>query len=412
MEVLYERCCGLDVHQRTVVACAVVPGARGRPQKTIRTFGTTTDELEQLADWLVAEGVTHVAMESTGVLWKPVFNILGGRLEVLVANARHVKAVPGRKTDVADSEWLADLLQHGLLRPSFIPDRAQRELRDLTRTRTSLIDERSRTVRRLQKVLEDANVKLTSVATDIMGASGRAILRALVAGTTDPASLADLARGKLRTKLPALERALSGRLNDHHRLLLATHLAHVDFLDETIERLSQEIAARLRPVEDDLERLETIPGVKRRTVEVLAAETGLDMTRFPSAAHLASWAGVCPGNYESAGKRKGGKTRRGSKWLRRALVEAGRAAARSKRSYFHGQYRRLAARRGPNKAALAIGHAILTTVYYLLTRQDTYRDLSPTYLEERLRARAQQRAIQQLQRLGYEVTLTPLAPAA
>ena len=412
MQVLYERCCGLDVHQRTVVACAVVPGARGRPQKTIRTFGTTTDELEQLADWLVAEGVTHAAMESTGVLWKPVFNVLAGRLEVLVVNAQHVKAVPGRKTDVADSEWLADLLQHGLLQPSFIPDRAQRELRDLTRTRTSLIDERSRTVRRLQKVLEDANIKLTTVATDIMGASGRAMLGALVAGTTDPASLADLARGKLRTKLPALTRAMTGRLNDHHRLLLATHLAHVDFLDETIERLSQTIAERLRSVEHDLERLQTIPGVKRRTVEVLAAETGLDMTRFPSAAHLASWAGVCPGNYESAGKRKGGKTRRGSKWLRRALVEAGRAAARSKRSYFHAQYRRLAARRGPNKAALAIGHAILTTVYYLLTRQDTYRDLSPTYLEERLRARAQQRAVQQLQQLGCAVTLTPVAPAA
>jgi len=412
MEVMYERCCGLDVHQRSVVACVVVPGTRGRPEKTIRTFGTTTDELLSLADWLVSQGVTHAAMESTGVLWKPVFNVLAERLEVLVVNARHVKAVPGRKTDVADSEWLADLLQHGLLRASFIPDRAQRDLRDLTRTRTSLIDERSRTVRRLQKVLEDANIKLSSVATDIMGVSGRAILAALVDGTTDSATLADLARGKLRTKLPALKRALSGRLTDHHRLLLATHLAHVDFLDEAIQHLSQTIAERLAPVEADLQRLETIPGVKRRTVEVLAAETGLDMTRFPSAGHLASWAGVCPGNYESAGKHKGGKTRRGSKWLRRALVEAGRAAARTRSSYFHAQYRRLAARRGPNKAALAAGHTILTTVYHLLTRQDTYRDISPVYQEERLRARAQRRAVEQLQQLGYQVALTPLNPAA
>jgi len=412
MEVMYERCCGLDVHQRSVVACVVVPGTRGRPEKTIRTFGTTTDELQSLADWLVSQGVTHAAMESTGVLWKPVFNVLAERLEVLVVNARHVKAVPGRKTDVADSEWLADLLQHGLLRASFIPDRAQRDLRDLTRTRTSLIDERSRTVRRLQKVLEDANIKLSSVATDIMGVSGRAILAALVDGTTDSATLADLARGKLRTKLPALKRALSGRLTDHHRLLLATHLAHVDFLDEAIQHLSQTIAERLAPVEADLQRLETIPGVKRRTVEVLAAETGLDMTRFPSAGHLASWAGVCPGNYESAGKHKGGKTRRGSKWLRRALVEAGRAAARTRSSYFHAQYRRLAARRGPNKAALAAGHTILTTVYHLLTRQDTYRDISPVYQEERLRARAQRRAVEQLQQLGYQVALTPLNPAA
>jgi transposase len=252
-------------------------------------------------------------MESTVVLWKPVFNI-----RTLRGPGRqcHVKASPGRKTDVADSEWLADLLQHGLLRASFIPDRAQRDLRDLTRTRTSLIDERSRTVRRLQKVLEDANIKLASVATNIMGVSGRAMLAALVDGTTDSAVLADLARGKLRNKLPALERALSGRLTDHHRLLLATHLAHVDFLDEAIQHLSQTIAERLAPVEADLQRLETIPGVKRRTVEVLAAETGLDMTRFPSAGHLASWAGMCPGRYESAAKRKGGKTRRGSKWLR------------------------------------------------------------------------------------------------
>ena len=411
MEALHSCCCGLDVHKDSVTACLIRPATAGEPAKEIRTFGTTTEQLLALADWLHAAGCTHVAMESTGVYWRPIYNLLEGQLELLVVNAAHIKRVPGRKTDVSDSEWLADLLRHGLVRASFIPDRPQRELRDLTRTRTALIDERSAATRRLQKVLEDANLKLAGVATDVRGVSGRAILAALLSGTTEPAILAELARGRLRRKRAELEQALRGRLRDHHRLLLATHLEHIDFLDESIARLSLEIAERLGPAAEALARLETIPGVGRRTAEVIAAEVGLDMARFPSAGHLASWAGMCPGSYESAGKRKGGKTRKGSKWLRRALTEAARAAARKKGTYLADQYRRLAARRGPNKAAVAVGHTILTTAYYLLSRGDTYRDLPPTYLEERLRARARQRAIDQLERLGYSVTITPIRVA-
>jgi transposase len=407
MDVLHSCCCGLDVHKDTVTACLIRPTADGEPSKETRTFGTTTEELLALADWLHAAGCTHAAMESTGVYWRPVYNVLEGELEVLVVNAAHIKRVPGRKTDVSDSEWIADLLRHGLVQASFIPDRPQRELRDLTRTRTTLIDERSAATRRLQAVLEDANLKLAGVATDVRGVSGRAILAALLAGTTDPATLAELAKGRLRRKRAELERALSGRLRDHHRLLIATHLEHIDFLDESVARLSLEIAERLEPCDGTLARLETIPGVGRRTAEVIAAEVGLEMARFPSAGHLASWAGMCPGNHESAGKRKSGKTRKGSKWLRRALTEAARAAARKKGTSLAAQYRRLAARRGPNKAAVAVGHTILTTAYYLLSRQDTYHDLSPACLEERLRTRARQRAVEQLQQLGYEVTITP-----
>jgi transposase len=301
VEVLYPCCCGLDGHKKTVVACLVHAGADGQHSREVRTFATMTDELLALAEWLTAAGCTHVAMESTGVYWKPVYNILEDQFEVLVVTAAHIKAVPGRKTDVKDAEWIADLLQHGLVRPSFIPDRPQRELRDLTRTRTALIDERSAAVNRLQKVREDANLKVASVATDVMGVSGRAMLAAILQGTTDPATLADLAKGRLRAKRAELERALAGRISGHHRLLLTTHLAHVDFLDEEIARLSAEIAQRLRPVEEAMQRLDTIPGVDRHTAEVLLAELGTELARFPSAAHVASWAGMCPGNHESAG---------------------------------------------------------------------------------------------------------------
>jgi transposase len=343
---------------------------------------------------------------------RPYYNRLDGRFTVIVANAQHIKTMPGRKTDVKDCEWIADLLQHGLLTASFIPNRAQRELRDLTRTRTTLIDERSRTVLRLQKVLEDANIKLAGVATDIMGVSARAMLDGLVAGTTDPALLADLAKGKLRAKRERLERALAGRMGAHHRLLVGAHLAHIDFLDEQIEQLSQAITERLRPFEAELQRLETIPGIKRRIAEVLVAEIGVDMSHFPSAGHLASWAGMCPGNQESAGKRKTGKTRKGSKWLRRALVQAAQAAARKKSCYPAIQYRRLIVRGGPKKALVAVGHTLLITVYYLLARQEDYHDLSPLQLDEQLRARAKNRAMQQLESMGYEVTLSPKPVAA
>jgi transposase len=412
MDRLYTCCCGLDVHKQSVVACLIQPTAEVGQTKTIRTFGTMTEDLDALAEWLAQAGCTHVAMESTGVYWKPVYNRLEGRFTILVANAQHIKTMPGRKTDVKDCEWIADLLQHGLLTPSFIPSQAQRELRDLTRTRTTLIDERSRVVLRLQKVLEDANIKLAGVASDIMGVSARAMLEALVAGTTDPALLAELAKGKLREKRAQLAQALTGRMTEHHRLMIGSHLAHIDFLDEQIEQLNQVIAERLRPFEVELTRLQTIPGIGRRTAEVLAAEIGLDMSHFPSAAHLASWAGLCPGNQESAGKRKTGKTRKGSKWLRRALVQAAQAAARKKGCYPSTQFRRLIVRGGAKKALVAVGHTLLVTVYYLLTRQEEYHDLSPIQLDAELRERAKKRAIQQLEALGYDVTASPKPVAA
>jgi transposase len=370
-----------------------------------------TDDLLALADWLQTAGCAAVAMESTGVYWKPVYNLLEGREgAVLVVNAAHIKAVPGRKTDMKDAEWIADLLQHGLLRPSFIPDRPQRELRDLTRTRTSLVDARTAAVNRLQKVLEDANLKVAGVATDMMGVSGRAILAAILDGETDPAALADLAQGKLRKKRAELERALSGRVGAHHRLLLTTHLAHIDFLDEEIARLSAVVAERLRPLADELARLDTIPGVDRRTAEVLLAEIGAEVDRFPTAGHLASWAGMCPGNHESAGKRTSGKTRKGSKWLRRALTEAAHGAARTKqpgRSALAGDYRRLAARRGKKKAAIAVGHRILVIAYHVLRDRQEYREPTPLALDEHRQLRARNRAVDQLRQLGFEVTLTP-----
>ena len=333
----------------------------------------------------------------------------------MVVNAAHIKAVPGRKTDRNDAEWIADLLQHGLVRPSFIPDRPQRERRDLTRTRTALIDGRSAAVNRLQKVLEDANLKVAGVATDVMGVSGRAIVEALLRGTTDPVTLADLAKGRLRTKRADLERALRGRVSAHHRLLLATHLAHVDFLDEEVARLSAEIAERLRPVEEELQRLDTIPGVDRETAEVLVAELGTELGRFPTARHLASWAGMCPGNHESAGKRRGGRTRKGSKWLRRALVEAACGAARTKqpgRTALAGHYRRLVARRGRQKAVVAVGHRLLVIVDHVLRHGQRDQEPTPTALDRHRRRRTRDRAIDQLRQLGYDVTVTPRPAAA
>ena len=409
MDVIYERCCGLDVHKTSVVACLLISHPQGETERAIRTFGTMTGDLLELADWLAAAGCTHVAMESTGVYWKPIWNLLEETFELLLVNPRHIKAVPGRKTDVADAEWIADLLRHGLLQGSYVPDRPQRELRELTRYRSALVRERTAEANRLQKTLEGANVKLAAVATDILGKSGREILQALVAGTEDAAALAQLARGRLREKLPQLERALVGRVAPHQRFMLAEQLAHVDFLDGAIARVSEEIAERLRPVEEAVERLDTIPGVGRYMAEALLAEIGTDMSRFPTAGHLASWAGMCPGNHESAGKRRSGKTRKGSPWLRTLLVQAAHAGARKKGTYLEAQYRRLAARRGKSRAAVAVGHTILVIAYHLLRDGTEYRDLGPRYFAERDRRALERRLVHQLQDLGYKVSLEPAA---
>ncbi len=412
MQVLYACCCGLDVHKKLVVACLMVTAADGKVHKEVRTFGTMTSDLIALVAWLTANGCTHVAMESSGVYWKPIFNLLEGKFELLVVNAQHIKAVPGRKTDVRDAEWIADLLRHGLLQGSFIPDASQRELRDLTRHRTTQVQERARAINRLQKVLEDANLKLAAVVTDVMGVSARAMLEALLAGETDPAIVADLAQGKLRAKVPQLEQALAGQLKPHHGFLLAELLAHIDYLDEAIARVSAEIARRLEQAEDDIELLDTIPGVSRRTAELLLAEIGQDLGRFPSAGHLASWAGMCPGNHESAGKRTSGKTRKGSPWLRQALIEAAHGAARSKKTYLGAQYRRLVARCGKTKAIVAVGHSILVIAYHVLTRHEPYRDLGPNYFDDHDRQRVEDRLVRRLKRLGYEVDLKPMSRAA
>ena len=413
MDVLYERCCGIDVHKKTVVACLMTPGTGGAPSKETRTYGTMTADLLELMDWLVDAGCTHVAMESTGVYWKPLYNLMEGTdLTIRIVNAQHIKTVPGRKTDVKDAEWIAELLRHGLLRPSFIHDRPQRELRELTSYRTALMQERSAEVNRLQKTLEGANIKLAGVATDIMGKSGRDMLAALVAGETDAVELAHLARGKLRDKLPQLERALRGQFGPHQRFLAAQQLAHIDGLDAIIAQVSDEIAERVRPFEQAIEHIDTVTGVGRRTAEILVAEVGTDLARFPTHRHLTSWAGVCPGNNESAGKRHGGRTRKGSPWLRAALVEAAKAAGRTKTTYLGAQYRRLKARRGPKRAAVAVAHSILVSVYYILTRHEPYRDLGVTYFDERDRQAVERRLVKRLQALGYEVLLQPTVPAA
>jgi transposase len=409
LEVIYERCCGLDVHKKSVVACLIVAGAGGEPNKEIRTFGTMTEDLLELSDWLAAAGCTHVAMESTGVYWKPIYNLLETAFMPLLVNARHIKTVPGRKTDVKDCEWIANLLRHGLLRGSFVPERAQRELRELTRYRTALVRERAAEVNRLQKTLEGANIKLASVATDIMGKSGRQMLKALIEGSTDTSAMAQLAKGKLRAKIPQLERALRGCCAAHQHFLIAQQLAHIDFLEETIERLSTEVAERVSPSEEAIERLETIPGVGRRTAEAMLAEIGSDMSRFPTAGHLASWAGMCPGNNESGGKRRSGQTNKGNPWLRAALVEAAQAAGRTKDTYLSAQYRRLTSRRGKKRAAVAVGHTILVIAYHLLEHSRRYEELGSDYFDKRDRQAVERRLVRRLEGLGYKVSLDPVA---
>ncbi len=403
MEVLYPRCCGLDVHQKTVVACLITPESKGT-----RTFKTMTRDLLQLADWLVAEGVTHVAMESTGVYWRPVYNVLEALgLTLLVMNAQHIKAVPGRKTDVKDAEWIADLLRHGLVVGSFIPERPQRELRELVRYRRSLIRQRAQMVNRVQKVLEGANIKLSSVASNIMGASGRAMLEAISKGVEDPRILAGCAKGRLREKRPELEEALRGLVGPHQRTMLQSQLRMIQFLDEEVSRMDEEIADRMRPMEEALERVDSIPGMGRRTAEDVLAEIGDNVSRFPTAAHLASWAKVCPGNNESAGKRKTGKTGHGNPWLRDTLVEAAWGATRTKGTYLAAQYHRLAARRGAKRAIMAVAHSILIIVYSLLRNGEEYRELGGNYFDERNRAATVRKAVHRIESLGYQVELQP-----
>lgn len=412
MDVTVERCAGLDVHKATVTACLRVPGPGRERAQAIQTFGTTTPDLLALRDWLTAHRVTDVAMESTGVYWKPVFYTLEDAFRLLLVNAAHMANVPGRKTDVQDCAWIAQLLECGLLRGSFVPPPAIRELRDLTRYRKALIQDRTREANRLHKLLEDAGLKLASVATDVLGVSGRAMLTALVAGTTDPAVLADLARGRLRAKLPALRQALTGRFRAHHAFLLTQLLAHLDYLDDTLGRLSEEIAGHLAPFAAEATRLQTIPGVKQRTLEALVAEIGVDMRPFPTPGHLASWAGLCPGNNQTAGKRRRGRARKGDRWLKATLVEASLAAIRVKGSRFGALYRRICRRAGHNVAIVAVAHAILEIAWHLLVHGTTYHELGADYLERRDRVRTTQHYVRLLERLGHRVTLEPASIAA
>lgn len=389
------------MHKKSITACVITPEG-----KELKTFSTMTDDLVALVQWIKSKGCTHVAMESTGVYWKPIYNLLEmEEINALVINARHFKAVPGRKTDLKDAEWLADLLRHGLLQGSYIPDREQRELRELVRYRKSLVNERAREVNRLQKVLEGANIKLSSVASDVLGVSGRSMIEAIIHGINDPKFLVGLARGRMKSKKEQLEKALTGLIGPHQRMLLAVQLEHIDFLDQQIALLDQEIEERMRPFEEALALLDTVPGVGRRAAEQILAEIGTSMERFPSAAHLASWAGMCPGNNESAGKRKSGRTRKGNNSLRNILVEVARAAARTKNTYLSSQYHRIAARRGANRAAVAVGHSILVIVYHLLKRRKPYFELGADYFDQLKKEAVVNRAVKKLESLGYKVSL-------
>jgi transposase len=454
MHIIHRYCCGLDVHKKLIVACLISMNADGERQKEIRSFTTMTKDILALAAWLTSAGCSHVALESTGVYWKPIWNLLEGQFEVLLVNAQHIKAVPGRKTDIKDAEWIADLLQHGLLRPSFIPPAPQRHLRELTRYRSTLLAERARLVNRLHKVLEDTNLKLTAVATNVLGVSARAMLTALLAGETDPVALAGLARGKLRKKLEQLEQALEGHVQDHHRFLLTSQLTHIDFLDEQVadcdakieqcihqtsqqlgtpessngndQMLHSSVSPSVQSVPEPLPAqdheqekscqeplsyqqavalLDTIPGINQRIAEILIAEIGVDMRRFPSAGHLASWVGICPGNHQSAGKQLSGKTRKGDRWLRQALIEAAHGAMRTKDTYLSAQGRRLTQRRGKKRAVVAVAHTILIIAYHILQRQQPYQDLGSNYFDERERSAIARQSVHRLEQLGFKVTL-------
>ncbi len=410
MEILIRNCAGGDVHKKFIVVCRRWLDDAGRVRTETRRFSTMTQDLERLRDWLVQTGCTDIALESTGVYWQPVYNVLEGHVRVWLVNAQHVKQVPGRKTDTTDAAWLAQLLQHGLLRASFIPERDQRELRDLVRYRQSTVQDRTRVVNRIQKVLEDANLKLAAVASDLQGVSAQAILRALLAGQADPHALADLARGKLRAKQAELERALTGHVRPHHRFMLAELLAHLDFLDAQIATLDahiEEVLAQLpAPFEEAVQRLDTIPGIDRQLAILIVAEVGVDLRRFPSEKHLTAWAGLAPGQNETGGKRRASKTRKGNRYLRWGLVQAAKGAARTKGSALKALYYRLAARRGKARAAMAVGRKLLVIAYHLLVRGTTYQELGEDYRDKRDPERTTKRLVQRLEALGYRVSLS------
>jgi transposase len=445
MDVVFLRCAGLDVHKKSITACRIVPDPTGQEAdglRELRTFGTMTRDLLGLADWLTEAGMTHVAMESTGEYWKPVYNLLEDTFTVFLVNAAHVKNVPGRKTDKADARWLAKLMRFGLLQASFIPPKGQRDLRDLTRYRTTLVQERVREVNRVQGVLERANIKLASVIADILGVSGRAMLEAIIAGRAEPAAMAALAKRRMRSKIPLIEQALTGIVHNHHRQLLAMQLAHIDFLGEQIEALNHAIAASLSALSANapsdegrvplsvtnnasppvaslpltftraVELLDTIPGIDQRGAEVIVAEIGIDMARFETAPRLAAWAGVAPGNDESAGKQRSGKTRKGNRSLRAILTQLAHAAVRTKGTYLSALYQRLAARRGKNRAIIAVAHAIMRSVFYMLSRQEPYRELGANYFDERRRHYTVDRLARRIEHLGYRVHLEPVASVA
>ena len=410
MEVIHTRCCGLDVHKKSVVACVLITHTDGQVERQVRTFKTMTADLLALSDWLNGLEVTHVALESTGVYWRPVFNVLEDDARtLLLVNPQHMRAVPGKKTDVRDSEWIADLLRHGLLRASFIPPAPIRAIRELTRYRKTLVQERVDEANRLQKTLEGANLKLAAVASDVLGVSGRAMLGAVIDGERDPDVLADLARGVLRAKLPQLRQALLGRVQPQHVVLISRILAHIDFLEQAIAQVQVEIERCLPALEESLQLLQTIPGIGAVAAAAIVAEIGTDMSRFPTAGHLSSWAGLCPSNKESAGKRMKGPVNRGNVWLRAIMGEVAWASVKKHATYFHAQFHRIARRRGPNKAVVAVAHSLLVVIYHVLQTRQPYAELGIDYFDQLDTARIQRHHVRRLEQLGYSVTLTPLA---
>ena len=411
MEAIVERCCGLDVHQGVVVACLLAGGADRKPRKEVRRFGTMTKDLLELRAWLLSEQCTHVAMESTGIYWVPVYGVLEGQFALIVGNATHIRNVPGRKTDVKDSEWIADLVRHGLIRPSFVPPKPLRDLREMLRYRRGLVESQTAERNRLLKLLESANIKLASVASDVFGVSGRAMVRALIGGKTPPEAMAELARGQLRKKRDRLALALDGRLEAHQRFMLSMQLGRIERLEAEIAELEQQIETKVRPYREERDRLTTIPGVDQITATIIIAELGPDMSVFPTAGHAAAWAGVSPGNNESAGKNKGQHARKGNVHLTTALVQAAIAASRKKGSYLRERFFRLKSRRGSRRAAVAVAHKILTAAYHMLRDGVAYRDLGADYLDRVSATSVKRNLVKRLERLGYRVTLEPILPS-